>query len=94
MTARATTRVSTKGQIVLPKALRERQGWRAGLELTIEERPDGLLLRPAQAEAPTRYEDVAGCLGPAKRTVSVEEMNSAIGNYVRKRWGREYDDLD
>jgi AbrB family looped-hinge helix DNA binding protein len=86
--------MSTKGQVVLPKAVRERRGWKPGIELVVEERPDGVLLRPAKAEVPTRYEDVAGCLGPAKRTVSIEEMNDAIGEYVRKRWGHEYDDLD
>jgi AbrB family looped-hinge helix DNA binding protein len=94
MAGSATTRISTKGQVVLPKAVRERQGWRAGLELSIEERPDGLLLRPVQAETPTRYEDVAGCLAPAGRVVSIVEMNDAIGEYARRRWGHEYDDLD
>ncbi len=89
-----TTQLSTKGQVVLPKALREKRGWRAGETFVIEERPEGLLLRPSKGETPTRIEDVAGCLGPAKRVVSIGEMNSAIGDYVRKRWGHEYDDRD
>ena len=94
MSARATTRMSTKGQLVLPKAIRERRGWGAGGDFDIEERPEGVLLRPAVKETPSRMEDVFGSLGPAKRVVSVEEMNDAIGHYVRGRWGREYDDRD
>ena len=39
------TRLSSKGQIVLPKELRDRRGLRAGAELEIEEVPEGMLLR-------------------------------------------------
>ena len=94
MSARPTTQLSTRGQVVLPKAVREQRGWRPGDKLVVENLPEGVLLRRAEAETHTRYEDVAGCLGPAKRTVSIEEMNSAIGDAVRRRWGHEYDDLD
>ena len=63
MSARATTRMSTKGQLVLPKAIRERRGWSAGVEFDIEERPEGVLLRPAAKQTPSRMEDVFGSLG-------------------------------
>lgn len=36
-----TTTVSTKGQVILPKAIREERRWRAGTRLTIESTPDG-----------------------------------------------------
>ncbi len=94
MTARTTTRLSTKGQVILPKSVRERRGWKAGEKLVVEDRPEGVLLRRLEPQAHTRYEDVAGCLGPAKREVSIEEISSVSGDYVRKRWGHEYDDLD
>ena len=79
---------------MLPRAIRERRGWSAGVELIVEERPEGVLLRPAKIEKPSRMEDVAGCLGLVDRVVSIEEMNSAVDDDVRKRWGHEYDDLD
>ncbi len=41
-----TALLSTKGQIVLPKAIRDSKGWKAGTEFTMEETPQGLLLRP------------------------------------------------
>ena len=40
--APAKTRVSAKGQVVLPKAVRERRNWPAGTELKVEETPEGV----------------------------------------------------
>lgn len=84
----ATTTVSTKGQVILPKAVRERRKWAPGTRLVVEETEDGVLLKPAPRFAPTRHEDVAGMLaytGPAK---TIEEMDEAIAAEVRRRHAR------
>lgn len=50
--------LSTKGQIVLPAAMRRRLGLRAHSKVEIEERADGLLIRPAgrrRGIAPIEY---------------------------------------
>jgi AbrB family looped-hinge helix DNA binding protein len=89
------TRVSTKGQIVLPKAIRDRRGWwAAGAELVIEERPEGVLLRAAPKDEPTRFEDVAGSLGPVDRVVSIEEMHQALLDEAERRYRKATDDRD
>jgi AbrB family looped-hinge helix DNA binding protein len=83
-----TTIVSTKGQVILPKAIRERRNWPAGTRLVVEETPDGVLLKPAPVFAPSRLEDVAGMLayrGPPK---TLEEMGAAIAAEVRRRHAR------
>ena len=75
---RLTTTVSTKGQVILPKAIRERREWSPGTRLVVEETSEGVLLRRAQAFPATRPEDVFGILphrGPSK---SIEEMDAAI----------------
>jgi AbrB family looped-hinge helix DNA binding protein len=85
---RATTTVSTKGQVILPKAIRERRRWRAGTRLVVEDTPDGVLLKPAPLFAPTRPEDVFGMLkysGPPK---TIEEMDAAIEAEVKRRHAR------
>ena len=85
-TPKLKTTVSTKGQVILPKALRDRRNWKPGTELTVEETADGVLLKAAPLFAPTRLEDVAGCLaykGPAK---TIEEMDEAILDEVRRRY--------
>jgi AbrB family looped-hinge helix DNA binding protein len=58
-----TTRLSSKGQVMLPKSLRESHHWVPGTEFVVEDTPDGVLLRPAKSFRPTRLEDVIGCAG-------------------------------
>ena len=91
--ARLHTKISTKGQVILPKIIRDNRKWSAGTELEVVDTPAGVLLTPKQYFAPTKVEDVAGCLGPRARAVSIEEMNSAVDEHFRERWGHEYDDL-
>lgn len=95
--ASARTRVSTKGQVILPKAIRDKQKWTAGTELTVEETAEGVLLRAAPCFAPTKVEDVAGMLrsrGRINRVVSIEEMNEAVLAEARRRYLRSFDDRD
>lgn len=83
-----TTTVSTKGQVVLPKAIRERRHWPAGTELVVEETPDGVLLKARPAFPPTRPKDVFGSLpykGPAK---SVADMKAAVAAEAKRRHAR------
>ncbi|MBV9863466.1 MAG: AbrB/MazE/SpoVT family DNA-binding domain-containing protein [Alphaproteobacteria bacterium] len=82
------TTVSTKGQVILPKTVRERRKWTAGTRLIVEETPDGVLLRAAPAFAPTRHAEVAGMLaytGPAK---TIEEMKAGIEAEAKRRHAR------
>jgi AbrB family looped-hinge helix DNA binding protein len=83
-----TTTVSTKGQVILPKAIRQRRHWEPGTRLVVEETPDGVLLKPAPVFPPTRPEEVAGMLayrGPPK---SIEDMDAAITAEVKRRRAR------
>ena len=41
------TKDSTKGQVILPKAIRRLRNWDAGTRLVVEDTPDGVLLKPA-----------------------------------------------
>jgi AbrB family looped-hinge helix DNA binding protein len=41
-------RIDSAGRIILPKHVRDRFGLNAGSALELEERPDGLVLRPAE----------------------------------------------
>jgi AbrB family looped-hinge helix DNA binding protein len=84
----AATKVSTKGQVILPKAIRDRRRWGPGTRLIVEDTPDGVLLKPAPLFPPTRYEDVYGILkysGPPK---TLEEMDAAITEEVKRRRAR------
>jgi len=88
------TKVSTKGQVILPKAIRDKRGWTAGAELLVEDLPEGVLLRAAPRIAPTRVEDVFGSLGPVDRIVSIEEMHQALLEEAARRYRKAVDDRD
>ncbi len=45
-----TTKLSSKGQIVLPKAIRQSRRWPPGTEFLVENTPRGILLRPPGTE--------------------------------------------
>ena len=42
----AYTKMSDKGQVVVPKAIRDTKGWPAGTDLEVIDAGDGVLLRP------------------------------------------------
>ena len=73
---RAKTVVSSKGQVVIPKALREAMAIHAGSELRLEVRADGSLLA-----TPTRrpISDFFGCCKkPGELPLSIEEIDQEI----------------
>jgi AbrB family looped-hinge helix DNA binding protein len=84
-----TTRMSSKGQVVLPSGIRRARQWRVGMEFLVEETQEGVLLRPvATASEPSRIEEVAGCLKPRRPRVSLKEMETAIADEARERHAR------
>lgn len=80
------TRLSSKGQVIIPKAVRDRHGWRPGTELEVEDRGDAVVLRPAALFPPTTFEEVRGCLKYDGPPVTVEEMDQAIEREARRMW--------
>ena len=80
-----TTTVSSKGQVILPSALRQRRAWGAGTRLTVEETEDGVLLKPAPAFAETRPEDVFGALPYKGTPKTIEEMDAGVLAEAKRR---------
>ncbi|MFT3820529.1 MAG: AbrB/MazE/SpoVT family DNA-binding domain-containing protein [Rubrivivax sp.] len=82
-----TTRLSSKGQVVLPSSIRSAHRWEAGTEFQVQETPEGILLKPLARLQGSRIEDVAGCL-KAGRRVSLAEMDAAVAREARARHAR------
>jgi len=56
------TRLSAKGQIVIPKTVRDAKHWPPGTTFDVIDRPDGILLQPhpdVRAFRPTTLADLA-----------------------------------
>jgi AbrB family looped-hinge helix DNA binding protein len=83
-----TTRLSSKGQIVLPKDIRVSRAWGPGTEFTVEETGDGIVLRPAARFPDTDLEEVAGCLRSERKSGTPERMRDAIGREAVRRHAR------
>ena len=84
-----TTKLSSKGQVILPKHIRTARKWQPGVEFSVEDTPNGVLLWPLKSFKPTRLEDVIGCAaytGPAK---TIEEMDEAIAVGIKATYDRD-----
>ena len=87
----ALTRLSTKGQVVLPKEIRESLGLAPGAELEVEVLDGSVVLRPIRR---TTVDDILGMLawsGPAR---TIEEMEAAIALGARESADRHGSDDD
>lgn len=80
-----TTKVSSKGQVIIPKALRESHKWTPGQELQVLEMGNGILLCPVSRMKPTDLDEVAGCLPSKGKAKSLADMENAISQGARAR---------
>lgn len=76
-----TTRLSSKGQIIIPKEVRRRRQWKPGQEFDILETEDGVLLRPHRTFQRTRIEDVGATLQYDGPPVPVKQLSIGVLPY-------------
>ena len=84
------TKLSDEGQVVVPKATRERLGWHSGLDLEVIETMDAVTLRPRRARQELTIDDAIRRLraiythsGPP---ASLDDMAAAVQDAVDDRW--------
>jgi AbrB family looped-hinge helix DNA binding protein len=80
----AKTRLSGKGQIVIPKQVRTAHGWEPGLEFIVEDTGDGIKLKPIKPYKETTIEEVLGCVGYKGSRKSLKDMEAAIAKGARE----------
>ncbi|MHB1399032.1 MAG: AbrB/MazE/SpoVT family DNA-binding domain-containing protein [Trichloromonadaceae bacterium] len=73
-----TTRLSSKGQVIIPRQVRAAHNWKSGQELEVVDVGDGVLLKPKKTFPETTLAEVAASLGYHGRTRTIEEMEEAI----------------
>lgn len=84
-----TIRLSTKGQVILPKAIRQRRHWDAGTRLVVEDRYEGVLLKAAPVFEPVRPDKVFGLLKVSGPPKTLEEMDAGVAAEARRRHARD-----
>ena len=85
---RMTTTLSTKGQVILPKTIRDQRRWKAGTRLTIEDTAEGVLLKPTPAFPSTAPGAAFGILRYKGKPKTIKDMNAAIEAEVKWRHAR------
>jgi AbrB family looped-hinge helix DNA binding protein len=81
-----TTKLSSKGQVIIPKHIRESHHWDTGLELQVIEFEGGILLKPKAPFEKTSVSDVAGCLQHTGSRKTDEDIQEAMKQAARKAW--------
>jgi AbrB family looped-hinge helix DNA binding protein len=82
------TRLSSKGQLVLPKSVREDRNWGPGTEFVVEQVKDGVLLRPVKPVHTVTAKDLLGCTGYRGPARSQAQMNEGIVRAIKDRHAR------
>jgi AbrB family looped-hinge helix DNA binding protein len=80
--------MESKGQIILPKAVRDAHHWAPGTDFSVEDTGDGVLLRPVNKGRATRLEDVAGRLKGGGPALTLQQMDTAIDAEIAARHDR------
>jgi AbrB family looped-hinge helix DNA binding protein len=73
--------LTTKGQITLPKSVRDRMGLRSGDRVEFVETRGGFMMLPAKLD----LAKLKGMLPKPAKPVSIEDMNRAIARIGRRR---------
>jgi AbrB family looped-hinge helix DNA binding protein len=80
-----TVKLSSKGQFILPKALRDRHHWEAGTEFIIIDRGAELVIKPTRVFPPTELETSDTPSLHRGKPLSLEEMKQAVMVEAGKR---------
>lgn len=88
------TTVSTKGQVIIPKSIRDELGIDAGAKLKVFTEGRRIVMEAAKPFPETTLDQVSGMgrkwySGPP---IPESEWKPAMAAATRRRWGGEYDD--
>lgn len=81
-----TVTLSSKGQLVIPKTVRDHLGAKAGSVFAVRYADGEIHLKPVQARAPASVDDVAGILArPGRKPLSQAQTRAAIQARLKAR---------
>jgi len=79
-------KLSSKGQVIIPKHIRSAYHWEPGQELILIDTGIGILLKPKAPFSESTLSEVAGCLHYTGTTKTVDEMNDAIAKGLKAQF--------
>jgi len=78
------TILSSKGQLIIPRAIRQAHGWHSGDRFVVIEQENGILLKPATSYGQLTIDDVIGCAGYQGKKKSLKDMEAGIAKGAKK----------
>ena len=82
------THLSSKGQVVIPRAIREEHHWGSGMELMIEDHQDGIKLKPRKPFKTVAVDDLVGCTGYKGKRKTLAAMKQGIVEGIGLKYGQ------
>lgn len=82
-----TVRLSSKGQLVIPRAIREQLHWEPGMELTVVPAGRGIMIQPKPRKGKHRLEDLIGFLNYEGPPISDEALFASVDYEESGDWG-------
>ena len=71
----ATTRLSSKGQVVIPEAIRRRLGLRPGTQFVVLGEDDTVVLKPISAPSMREFDDIIAHAARAARQAGLRQSD-------------------
>ena len=82
----ASVKLSSKGQVIIPKPIRDAYHWENGQELMLIDTGNGILLQPKAPFAESALEEVAGCLLYTGKPKSIADMDKAVAEGLKAQF--------
>lgn len=79
-------KLSSKGQVIIPKPIRDAYHWDTGQELMLIDTGSGILLQPKVPFAESTLDEVAGCLRYTEKAKSIDDMNKAVAEGLKAQF--------
>ena len=80
------TKLSSKGQVIIPKNFRSSYHWETGQELIVIDTGDGLLLKTKTPFSESNINEVAGSLKYTGTAKTIEEMEEAVDQGIKEQF--------
>jgi AbrB family looped-hinge helix DNA binding protein len=84
-----TTTISSKGQVVIPKALRQSSKWPAGTRLEVLQTTEGLLLKPIKSaikgNLSSGLKALQAKIGYCGKPLSTDQMDAVIAHEAKRK---------
>ena len=77
--------MSTKGQVILSKAIQDAKNWAPGARPVAESVAEGVIIRPERLFPAIAFEEVRGCLSGMGKSMCPDEIDTALKAAAKRR---------